>query len=233
MLLGLSPIAQAATWGSGVVLPPAPTFVSATPYVTGTSDATTWTPFTGLDMSDCAMAIVVIAKDGTGNGEITVAAGSTAGWTAFGTTQTSTAAVASRLFYRLAPTSSETLVIDWGSGSETQQGSCIMVRLNGADTISSAGVATGSSIDANPPSRNSGTVRNYLWLAGAAWDAIITPSAGPSTYDNFTVQAASGANGASCAIATKSIDASQTEDPGAFTSDTEQWVAWTIPVYKA
>jgi hypothetical protein len=209
--------------------PPAPTFVSSTAYVTAAANAANWTPFSALDLSNCAMAVFVVAVDG-GTGNVTTAS---SGWLGIGTVMAGVI-VKSNIFYKVGPTASETLLIDFDdTDATTEQGSGILIRLNGANSIITGSTSNGiGSTNADPPSKDAGAVRNHFWIAAAAWDGIITASAAPSTYTNLATQAASGASGASSAIATKSIDSSQVEDPGAFTSTTEQWIAWTIATYQ-
>lgn len=223
--LGLSsqPVRAAAGGGGG------PSFVSATGYVTGTSDVGSWTPFTGLDLSNCDMAVFILSRDGgvLTTGDTTASSG----WARLNYSTSSGGAITSAIFYKVAPTASEELAITFDAAGE--QASGILIRANGVDAAESAG-DQGDSTNAAPPTLEEfDPPLDALAIAAATWDSVITASAGPSGYSNLTTQAASGVLGASTAIATKLIPALVAETPGAFTSDTEQWVAWTIALYLA
>ena len=100
-------------------------------------------------------------------------------------------------------------------------GSILRAHVNGA---------TGSSTTADPPTLTPfGGTQDYLWfaLAGVKLDTAI--SAGPSGYSNFT--ASSNSTGVTLATAWKQATAATTENPGAFTNTSTNWVANTFAVW--
>lgn len=202
---------------------PNPTHVSSTGFASPASNATSWTPFTALDLSNCNLAVLVISSDGTPT--LTT---SSSGWVKLGQTSAS-ASPTTAIFYKLSPTASETFALA-SSGSE--QYSAVLVRVNNTTNISGTGVGAAASANADPPSHNAGAARNHLWIAVGGWDDIITASGAPSGYSNLTTATAAGASGASSAAATKFLNA-QTEDPGGFTSASETWVTYTLSIWNA
>lgn len=206
-----------------------PTFVSATGYETGIVTVASWTPFTGLDLSNCDLAVFILSRDGgvLSSGDSTASSG----WQV-NEDATSGGEVTSTVFYKVDPTASEELAITFDALGE--QASGILVRVNGANTFASSSPATGSSTNADPAILEEfDPPVSALVIAVASWDNVITPSAAPSGYGNLTTQAASGAFGASTAIATKTIAALVSEDPAAFTSGAEQWAAWALGCYQS
>ncbi len=204
-----------------------PSFVSATGYNGPNSNLNSWTPFTALDLSDCSIALFCFSSDAGTNPVVDGA--STAGWTKYSHTGGGTS-VTGALFYKIAPTSSETLVISTSPVNETFSG--ILVRAANAANLSATSTHTNTTASANadPPSHDAGAVRDHLWIAFGSWDdisAVAAPTAAPSGYGNLTTRTGFGV---SSGIATKELNA-QTEDPGAFTSASEQWVTYTIALY--
>lgn len=202
---------------------PNPTYVSSTGFVGSTSNATSWTPFSALDLSNCNLAVLIVSSDG---GPTLTTASS--GWVKLNQTNATTTPAAV-VFYKLSPTSSETFLL---ASTATEQYSAVLVRVNNATNISGTGLGASASANANPPSHNAGAGRNHLWIAAGSWDDIITASAAPAGYSNLTTAVAAGTAGASTAVATKFLNA-QTEDPGAFTSASETWVAYTLSIWNA
>lgn len=200
-----------------------PTFLSATGYTGPASDATSWTPFTGLDISNCQMAVFVCSVDS--NPTLSTAS---SGWNALASN--AGLSVTQRVFYKVSPTASETLAIAASVGS--QQFSGVLIRiLNGANisgTFSNSGNTAAADID--PPSHNAGASRPHLWIACGSWDGVVVASVEPSGFINLSSAASSGANGAGTSIATRE-ETIQTKDPGVFTSASEQYGVGTLAVW--
>lgn len=87
----------------------------------------------------------------------------------------------------------------------------------------------GSSTNSNPPIANWGSSKEVLIIVARMGDAAVVATAAPSGYSGLASQAG-GANGASISIATKT-ETDDDEDPGAFTSATEQWAAFTLAIW--
>jgi len=92
--------------------------------------------------------------------------------------------------------------------------------------------ATGNSTNWDPPENTGeyGAV-NYLWIVFAATDDDVVASVAPADFNNLVTQFADHAIGsASCSIADREHNTGGAYNPGTFTSDTEQWVCFTIIV---
>lgn len=98
--------------------------------------------------------------------------------------------------------------------------------------------ATGDSTNANPPSINHTGNGDEVTVVGAFWDSTTAVYSAPPT--NYTSSGGLGAiigtgggNGLSMATAYRLTGLSDPEDPGTFTSSTEQWGAWTVVLRAA
>lgn len=164
---------------------------------------------------------VFVAANGTGT-----LATSSAGWTKLGQVITNSTAT-SAVFECNADSSSESITITTPSTTLTW----IAFRVSGTSLSHQLSTgAKGSSANANPPSLTpSAGTQDYLWVALSGLDAS-TPaaSAGPSGYSNFFAVSQS----CSAAIAFRQ-NRSASEDPGAFTTDDDQWSAWTLAIWGA
>lgn len=131
------------------------------------------------------------------------------------------------IFYKIAQ-GSDTATVTTPSA---EQSTHVVYRISGAGIPYSAS-ANGSSINSNPPNLNTGTTRNYLWIATRSGDAQVVATVAPFNYTNMQTVTAAGIDGASTNTAEYThIDSS--EDPGTFTSATEQWVSFTIAIPPA
>jgi len=100
-------------------------------------------------------------------------------------------------------------------------GSILRAHVNGSSNT------TGS---ADPPALTPfGGTQDYLWFALAGVKADTAISAGPSGYSNFT--ASSNSTGVTLGTAWKQATAATTENPGAFTNTSTNWVANTFAVW--
>lgn len=112
-----------------------------------------------------------------------------------------------------------------------EQSTHVGLSISGGNTIAQAN-ANGSSTDSDPPSLDVGSSPDTLWIATRSGDAQVVATVAPSGYSNLQTRAASGANGASTNTAEFATTADGIEDPGVFTSATEQWVAFTLGIYQ-
>lgn len=111
-----------------------------------------------------------------------------------------------------------------------QQASAITFRVSGHGSYAAVASAIGNSTNGDPPNGAiSGSAQDCLFLAALCTDAQVVASAAPASYGNLTTKAATNANGASVSVADRNLNAAS-DNPGAFTSTTEQWVAFTIAI---
>lgn len=162
------------------------------------------------------LLIIVFSTDGTA--DVSITAGD---WIKLD--QETGTGVSSAVFYKFAA-GSDTATVTTGS----EQTSHIVFRISGA-SVPYIAQANGDSTNTNPPDLDTGTSRNYLWIATATHDSTVVASAAPTNYATLTTQAAAGTAGASTSTAERSLTASS-ENPGTFTSSTEQWTSFTIAV---
>lgn len=113
--------------------------------------------------------------------------------------------------------------------SAAEQSSHIALRITGASSVQGAS-ATGSSTNSNPPSLTpSGGAMDYLWVATRSGDSTTVSSSPPSGYNNPQGLPGIGTSSASTNTAEKLANLSS-DDPGTFTTGTEQWVSFTLAV---
>lgn len=110
----------------------------------------------------------------------------------------------------------------------TEQTSHVVYRISGAG-VPLIAAANGDSTNSNPPDLDTGISKNYLWIATASHDSTVVASGAPASYSNLITQAAAGTGGASTSTASRAATGSS-ENPGTFTSNTEQWASFTISV---
>lgn len=112
-----------------------------------------------------------------------------------------------------------------------EDGSAMCIRVTGHGSAIFSALTQASSTNADPPNVSiTGSAQDLLLITAACWDSNITASAAPSGYGNLTSQASGGVSGASVGVADRAASASTGENPGAFTSSTEQWVAFSIAI---
>lgn len=164
------------------------------------------------------LLVVVFSSDGAP----TCSTAST-GWMKVGQASDGTSAVTGAVFQKFA-TGSNSLSI---TTSASEQSSHVSFRISSGGVLVATS-ATGSSTNSNPPALTD-IPDDHLWIATRSGDAAVQATVAPSGYGNLTTQTG-GASGASTATAERTVSASTTEDPGTFTSSTEQWVSWTIGI---
>lgn len=147
-----------------------------------------------------------------------------AGWDKLGQASYSTT-VTGAVFWKVA-TGSDALTV---TTSASEIATAIVYRLSAGWGLVGAS-ANGSSVNADPPPLTpAGGAGDYLWLAGHCSDSTVVASAAPSGYGSLTTRVAASTGGASISAATKAATTAS-ENPGAFTTASEQWVAWTLAV---
>lgn len=150
-------------------------------------------------------------------------------WTKLGQTSDGTSAVTGAIFWKIA-TGSDTLTI---TTSAAEQSTHVSLRIQGGGTPT--GTATSGNSTNSDPTAHTVTVGLNdidLWLATRHGDAQVVATVAPAAYSNLQTSTAAGANGASTNSAERLLNPnpSTNENPGAFTSATEQWVCYTIQV---
>lgn len=117
-----------------------------------------------------------------------------------------------------------------GDASSSEMISWVTMRISGHGGMPAGIGANGSSTNSDPPAITPpwGT-QDYLFIAARMGDAQVPATAAPTNYSTLTGVTHSSVNGACVHTAERSLNAS-TENPGTFTSATEQWAALTIAV---
>ncbi|MFZ1721029.1 MAG: hypothetical protein WAU07_00835, partial [Microgenomates group bacterium] len=164
------------------------------------------------------LLVIVFSTDGIA--DVSIVAGD---WIKLDQEHEATNQITAAIFYKFA-TGSDTATVSTGS----EQTSHIVYRISGASAPYVA-QANGNSTNSNPANLDTGVSRNYLWLATASHDSTVVASVAPTNFSNLHTQAAAGVNGASTSTAERALTASS-EDPGTFTSSTEQWVSFTLAI---
>lgn len=114
--------------------------------------------------------------------------------------------------------------------SPAQQASAITFRISGHGSYAAVAVASGTSTNADPPNvAITGSAQDCLFIAAMCADAQVVASSAPSTYGSLTTRTATTSAGASVSVAEKAVNAAS-DNPGTFTSASEQWVAFTIAI---
>ncbi len=129
------------------------------------------------------------------------------------------------------------------AAANTQDGSFNVVAItvgthavtNLATDIKTAAVATGATGNANPPSVDGGSVKDWLAIAVAVVDltnVAWTISAAPTNYTTGAIlqKSASSTSSVALGVGYRALSAAQTEDPGTFTNDSSAWIAKTLLV---
>lgn len=189
--------------------------------VNGTSHVISTFP-SGTTAGD--LLVVVYSVDGSPTCSTT-----STGWDKIG--QASNGAnVTGAVFWKIA-TGSDSLTI---TTSASERGTWVIYRITGHDPsapIAGSASANGSSTNSNPPNvapaAGSGA---YLWIVTRSGDAnLVQATAAPTNYGALINSDESASGGAATATAWRKATASS-EDPGTFTSGSEQWVSWTIAI---
>jgi hypothetical protein len=111
-----------------------------------------------------------------------------------------------------------------------EQCSHFAIRISGHASAVALASASGNSTNADPPNvAITGSAQDVLFIAASCQDAQVVATVAPAGYGNLTTKAATNAAGASISIADKTANATA-DNPGVFTTTTEQWIAWAIAI---
>jgi len=199
-------------------------------FVSATSDSTSWSITTAASFSAGDLCLVFVSSDG--NNTISESGGPL--WTRdTGGIANATNRVTGALFSRVASGSGTLTLSLTATGSE--QYSAVMLKITGTSpflaTASGSTFASsqGDSTNSDPANFNPGTSAARIWICSRHGDGLTVATAAPTNYGNLQSRTAGGASGASTNTAERSLTASS-DDPGVFTSSTEQWVCLTVAV---
>lgn len=148
------------------------------------------------------------------------------GWTKVAQVTDGTNSVSLALFYKEA-VGSDTATIQFSSA---QRGTYQIMRIKDGG-VPTWTTATGNSTNPNPPLHTpaAGSAK-YLWLAVASWNSAPSPiTAYPTDYGSGILVSSEIFSGSSQVVTERYLEAAS-QDPGVFTSGTEQWIASTISI---
>lgn len=204
------------------------------------ADVSQWTiPFpVGWDTNtagDRVYAIVSVDQGGTSTDGIVSTA--TSGWTLLG--QSPQNQVRGAIFYYDVPSTNAVipdLVVD-STTAERFSSVAYWVRSATGSVAHLSANATGNSTNSDPPSvtNTTGASIDALAIATRHGDGNTVATVVPTGYSNWQSQASGQANTPSTDTAEKQVTLanSASENPGVWTSATEQWVCYTLLVYES
>lgn len=193
----------------------------------------------GRDTADSAVARTVTMPSGIVAGDLLLLfitsdgasiTFTVTGWTLL-VTGTDAAQVTHAIYYKVAA-GGDTISYNT-SASESTCYFCM--RVANAGTPEAATAASGSSTNADPPSITPSASKKWMFIATAGWDSTpLTLTGFPANYGTALSIPAFGANtDSSMGLCIRYLETGAAENPGTFTSGTEQWVTNTIAVPPA
>lgn len=198
-----------------------------------TSNSTTYTvsgSFSGGPGSVGDLIIAFISADG--NPTLTT---SSSGWSKLGQASNGTV-VTGAVFYCYATAADNTFPALTINSTASEQYAAAVHRFKGssANSLQIEGTfSNGSSTNSDPaaltPSAGS---QDYYWVVSRHGDSNVNATAGPSGYSGWGGTSNGGTGGATIDTAYRTATASS-ENPGVFTSASEQWVCATVAVWNA
>lgn len=202
-------------------------------FVSAASDSTSWSITTAASFSAGDLCLVFVSSDG--NNTLSESGGPL--WTRdTGGITNATNRVTGALFSRVASGTGTLTLSMTATGSE--QYSAVMLKITGTSpqlaTASGSTFASsqGDSTNSDPANFNPGTSAARIWICSRHGDGLTVATVAPTNYGNLQSRGAGGASGASTNTAERSLTASS-DDPGTFTSSTEQWVCLTVAAEEA
>lgn len=203
-----------------------------TTYVSATSNSTSWAAFSGVSVADGSIAVFIVSSDG--NPTLTVGGSDTA-WTKIDQASNGTIVTGAVFWYFNNTGSSATKAFTLSSTASEQYSGILLIipRATAGYTVKVEGTnSNGSSTNSNPPSLSPSVgTKDHKWIATRSGDSTVVATVAPTNYSNLQTRAAGGTGGASTNTAERDLNGS-TEDPGTFTSASEQWVCWTLAVWE-
>lgn len=133
--------------------------------------------------------------------------------------------VTQAIFTKIAE-GSDTLTVTTSASEESTH---VTFRISGHGGTTSPQSSNGSSTNSDPPTENIYDSLPCLWIATRGGDGTVVATSAPSGYGNMQTVQATNSTGASTNTAERNAD-TDSENPGTWTSATEQWVCGTICV---
>jgi hypothetical protein len=203
-----------------------PTVISRTvPGTPSTTNATSYAVTLPASVANGDLLVAVVSSDG--NPTLSTVS---SGWSKLNQASNSTV-VTGAIFYKwYTSTTVGTLTVN---STASEQYSGIVLQIRGAEVgqIISA-PANGSGTNSNPGPITLPSTRDYLFVVTRSGDSTVVATVAPTNYSQLQSRAGGGTTGASTNTAEYSVNKGTQEDPGGFTSNTEQWVCWTLGFYQ-
>lgn len=176
------------------------------------------------------LLLIIFSCDcATGDSEYVVATAS-AGWTKGGEGQNGNFNCIGSWFYKIS-NGADSCTITTAGITATQQSTHICYQISGGYSISGTSAGSTGGSNSNPPDHTGHDgAQDYLSIATRSGDNTVVATAAPSGYGSLITQAATNTTGASSNSAHLALSGASSENPGTFTSASEQWVAWTLLV---
>jgi hypothetical protein len=222
-----------ASTGGPTLTPPTNTPTPDYPTIRGTDSEHTTSDTTshaiGIPTHEVGdLIVVVFANDGSAT--VSVAGGSTAGWSELCTDLGSVSLVRGSVFTLVAPSASSVLTLTTSSAEQ----SAWIVYVITVGTFSGVDASTdgGGGTNSDPPNHtpSPGGTPNYLWIVTRCGDSQFVASAPPSSFVSMITEQGT-INGASVNTA-HLVAAVSSLNPGTWTSsDSVSWVTATIAVW--
>jgi hypothetical protein len=195
---------------------------------TATGKQDTATASHAITLPSCSVGqvlLVVFTIDGMPSNGRTLSVTSGTNWNIIGFN--TNFLVSSAVYWKIAE-GSDALTINIVTAKTSSHVSYCLSNATGVSAISTFGNSTNT----DPPSYITGlAARNILWIAARSGDSNVSASAAPAGYSALVKIQAANSSGATTDTAYLATTSS-TENPGTFTSTSEDWIAWTIAVYE-
>lgn len=186
-------------------------------WASSTSDANSFTPTLPSSIKPGELLLCVFSVDGNP----TVSASD---WNKLGQGSNGTD-VTQAIFWKIS-NGNDTLTV---TTSNNQQASAVTLRIRNASAVVFREFFNGSSTNSSPSDLYMSFKQSYLWIVTRSGDSTVVATAAPTNYGNLQTATAGGTSGASTNTAEYQVF-TNLQEPGNFTSNTEQWVAATLAV---
>lgn len=143
------------------------------------------------------------------------------------------------LYARIATNDANDALSVAGANNQDSSANVVSIQDHGVTDVTTdivlVAAATGNDTNADPPSIDGGSAKDWMAVAIAAVDLTGTGSSITDAPTNYTTGAilqksASSTSSVALGVGFRGLSAAQTENPGTFTNTTGQWVAKTILV---
>lgn len=214
--------------------------------VSSTTNATTWAiPSTALPAAGGSNAndllLIFLSVDGTTTAGVSISSSTNLRNLTIRASVTDAAQVTGHFITGEIAAGGVAPALTFANNAVTEQYSCVVLQMRSSTgkvslaTQSAAYFtsASGSSTNSNPAAFDpDGAARDYTFVASRHGDSTTVATVAPTNYGNLQSQAGGGTTGASTNTAERQLNTAASEDPGTFTSGSEQWVCFTVAVYE-